>query len=56
MDADDRCNFDMLKEVRDAHKHVTDAAEFIKVINKLCKAQLSLEQIKMTYAQAEALD
>ena len=36
----------MLKEVRDSGKYVTDANEFLSVVNKLCKTQLSLELVQ----------
>ena len=49
-------SFDMLKEVRDCNRHVTDAAELVSVVNKLSKTFLSLDVVRQTYKQAEALD
>ena len=39
----------MLREVRDSNKYVTDAKEFLTVVNKLSKTHLSLDNVKATY-------
>ena len=39
----------MLREVRDCSKHVNDVQEFLSVVNKLGKVQLSLELIRATF-------
>lgn len=46
---DEEDNFDMLREVRDCSKYVSDPAELMSVINKLCKNSLTLEHVRATY-------
>ena len=49
-------NFDMLREVRDCGKYVTDPKELMSVLNKLCKNSLTLDLVRATYNEAESLD
>ena len=44
--------FEMLREVRDCHKYVTDKQELLQVLKKVSKL-ISINYVKQTYALAE---
>ena len=44
--------FEMLREVRDCHKYVTDKQEFLQAQKKLSKL-ISIDYVKQTYMLAE---
>ena len=48
----DDAGFEMLREVRDCHKYVTDKQELLTALKKVSKL-ISIDYVKQTYAQAE---
>ena len=44
--------FEMLREVRDCHKYVTDKQELLQSLKKVSKL-ISIDHVKQTYALAE---
>ena len=49
---DDDEEFEMLREVRDCHKYVTDKQELLQVLAKISK-QIPIDYVKQTYELAE---